>query len=61
MSNLYGLGLSIGFAAGFGTGLSIGRSEGNRMSVPSKANIDKLDNPARPKTNHQAGTEPSVW
>ena len=26
----------------------------------SKANIDKLDNPARPKTNHQAGTEPSV-
>ena len=31
MSNLYGLGLSIGFAAGFGTGLSIGRSEGNRM------------------------------
>ena len=31
MSNLYGLGLSIGFAAGFGTGLSIGRSEGNRI------------------------------
>ena len=31
------------------------------MSAPSKANIDKLDNPARPKTNHQAGTEPSVW
>ena len=31
-----------------------------KMSVPSEANIDKLDNPARPKTNHQAGTEPSV-
>ena len=31
------------------------------MGVPSKANIDKLDNPARLKTNHQAVTEPSVW
>jgi len=31
------------------------------MSVPSKANIDKLDNPARPKTNHQAGTELGEW
>jgi len=30
------------------------------MGVPSKANIDKLDNPARLKTNHQAVTEPSV-
>jgi hypothetical protein len=30
------------------------------MSAPSKANVGKLDNPARPKTNHQAGTEPSV-
>jgi len=30
------------------------------MSVPSKANIVKLDNPARLKTNHQAGTEPGV-
>jgi hypothetical protein len=28
--------------------------------VPSKANIDKLDNPARLKINHQAGTEPGV-
>ena len=37
MSNLYGLGLSIGFAAGFGTGLSIGRSEGNRMKKNLKA------------------------
>jgi hypothetical protein len=34
--------------------------KGKKMSVPSKANIDKLDNPARPKTNHQAETEPSV-
>ena len=33
---------------------------GDVMSVPSKANIVKLDNPARPKTSHQAGTEPSV-
>jgi Zn-dependent peptidase ImmA (M78 family) len=32
----------------------------NKAGVPSKANIGKLDNPARPKTNHQAGTEPSV-
>lgn len=31
------------------------------MSVPSKANTDKLDNPARPKTNHQVGTELGVW
>jgi len=31
------------------------------MSVPSKANIDKLDNPARPKANHRAGTELGVW
>ena len=31
-----------------------------KMSAPSKANIDKLDNPARLKTNHQAGTEPGV-
>ena len=30
------------------------------MGVPSKANIDKLDNPARLKINHQAGTEPGV-
>jgi len=30
------------------------------MSVPSKANIDKLDNPARLKINHQAETEPGV-
>jgi len=30
------------------------------MSAPSEANMDKLDNPARLKTNHQAGTEPSV-
>ena len=34
--------------------------KGNEMSVPSKANIDKLDNPARPKTNHRSVTEPSV-
>jgi hypothetical protein len=31
------------------------------MSVPSKANIDKLDNPVRPKANHPAGTELGVW
>ena len=30
------------------------------MSAPSKANIDKLVNPSRPKTNHQAETEPGV-
>jgi hypothetical protein len=30
------------------------------MSVPSKANIGKLDNPARLKANHQVGTELSV-
>ena len=36
MSNLYGLGLSIGFAAGVGTGLSIGRSEGNKIKKNMK-------------------------
>ena len=30
------------------------------MSAPSKANVDKLDNPARLKANHRAGTEPGV-
>ena len=30
------------------------------MSVPSKANVGKLDNPARLKINHQAGTEPGA-
>ncbi len=30
------------------------------MSAPSKANIDKLDNPARLKINNQAVTEPGV-
>ncbi len=35
-------------------------SNDKRMSVPTKANINKLDNPARPKTNHQAGTELGV-
>jgi hypothetical protein len=30
------------------------------MSAPSKAVIGKLDNPARLKINHQAGTEPGV-
>jgi hypothetical protein len=60
MGKFYVLGLSIGFGAGFATGLSVGRSEGNRMSAPSKANVDKLVNPARLKTNHQAGTEPGV-
>ena len=30
------------------------------MCVPSKANIGKLDNPARLKINHQAETEPGV-
>jgi hypothetical protein len=33
---------------------------GSKMSAPSKANVDKLVNPARLKTNHQAGTEPGV-
>jgi hypothetical protein len=27
------------------------------MSVPRKADMSKLDNPARPKPNQQAGTE----
>ena len=27
------------------------------MSVPSKADVGKLDNPAWPKPNQQAGTE----
>ena len=30
------------------------------MSAPSEANISQPVNPARPKTNHQVGTEPSV-
>jgi len=30
------------------------------MSVPSKANINQLDNPIRAKANHQPGTEPHV-
>jgi hypothetical protein len=30
------------------------------MSAPSKANVGNPDNRERPKTNHQAGTEPSV-
>ena len=30
------------------------------MSAPSKANMDKLDNPARVTANHRHGTEPSV-
>ena len=30
------------------------------MSVPSKANIGKLDNPAQLKTNHQTETKLSV-
>ena len=30
------------------------------MSAPSKANIVKLDNPARLKTSHQTETEPGV-
>ena len=34
--------------------------EDYNMCVPSKANIGKLDNPARLKTNNQAVTEPGV-
>lgn len=30
------------------------------MSVPSEANVGKLDNPARLKTSHRAVTEPGV-
>jgi len=30
------------------------------MSAPSKANVNKLDNPARVAANHQHGTEPCV-
>ena len=31
------------------------------MSAPSKANVGKLDNPARVTANHRHGTEPCVW
>ena len=31
------------------------------MSVPSEANLGKLDNATRSKTNHNVGTELSVW
>jgi len=31
------------------------------MSAPSKANISKLDNPARVTVNHRHGTELWVW
>jgi len=31
------------------------------MSATSKANISKLDNPARVTANHRHGTEPWVW
>jgi len=34
--------------------------EGVDMSAPSKANIGKLDNPARVTANHRHGTEPCV-
>jgi len=30
------------------------------MSAPRKANISKLDNPARVTANHQHGTKPYV-
>ena len=30
------------------------------MSAPRKANVGKLENPARLKINHQAETEPGV-
>lgn len=30
------------------------------MSVPSEANIGKLENPARVTANHRHGTEPCV-
>jgi len=30
------------------------------MGAPSKANISKLDNPARVTANHRHGTEPCV-
>ena len=30
------------------------------MSAPSKANISKLDNPARVTASHRHGTEPCV-
>jgi len=30
------------------------------MSVPSKANTNKLDNPAKPKPNQQVCTELSI-
>jgi len=34
--------------------------KGKNMSAPSKANISKLDNPARVTVNHRHGTEPCV-
>jgi len=36
------------------------RKEDGDMSVPSKANIGKPDNPARVAANHRHGTEPCV-
>ena len=35
-------------------------NEGEIMSAPSKANIIKLDNPARVTANPRHGTEPCV-
>ena len=34
--------------------------KGKVMSAPRKANMNKLDNPARVMVSHQHGTEPSV-
>jgi len=55
----------IELAAAFGRGkhAAFGKStkyEELSTSAPSKAVIGKLDNPARLKINHQAGTEPGV-
>jgi len=36
-------------------------SEVRSQGAPSTANTGKLDNPARPKSNQQVGTEPCAW
>ena len=53
--NLAGL-----YASGIGYTIKSNNDPSYNMGVPSNANIDKLDNPARLKTNHQAVTEPGV-
>jgi hypothetical protein len=46
--------------AALGGWMSTGITPRRKMSAPSKANINQLDNPTRTKANHQSGTNPSV-